>query len=108
MAGSIMLHNPGNGVFRKGYYGFSWTTLFFGGYPALFRGDPVGFLVIIASILTFGLVQFIWAFFYNKSYTLRLIDKGYQLIGHEQQVLYAKSRLGISAAAPATAPRPSR
>lgn len=97
MATSIMMRNPSTGVTKKGFYGFSWTTLFFSGLPAIFRGDlKVGILVIIASCLTGGIAAIIWSFIYNKKYTLGLIDEGYQFIGDSNAIEEAKARLGIA------------
>lgn len=96
MAKTIMMLNPQNGIVKKGFYGFSWTTLFFGGFPAIFRGDlRTGILVIIINILTCGIAGIIWAFIYNKSYTLKLIEKGYIFQGSSESVIEAKSYLGI-------------
>jgi hypothetical protein len=103
MATIVMLKHPANGIVRKGFFGFSWTTFFFGGLPALFRGDIlVGLVSMIASMLTFGLAGIIWAFFYNKHYTLKLIEAGYEFADSEGVVTLARAKLGI--AAPATAP----
>jgi tetrahydromethanopterin S-methyltransferase subunit C len=75
-----------NGLIKNGYIGFSWTTLFFGPFPALFRGDLLIFVcgLIVMAILglcTFGIAgiaaNIIWAFMYNKYYTRSLIEKGY-------------------------------
>lgn len=38
MATVVMLKHPETGIVTKGFYGFSWTTFFFGCLPALFRG----------------------------------------------------------------------
>lgn len=55
MATKITLWKPGTHMVRQtdAYQGFSWTTLFFGFFPALFRGDLRGFLI--------GLVANSWA-----------------------------------------------
>lgn len=97
MATSIMMKHPATGVLKKGLYGFSWTTFFFGGFPALFRGDILtGVLVIVASVLTFGLAGLIWAFIYNKKYTLGLVEKGYVFAESEEKNRAAKAALGIA------------
>lgn len=60
--------------------GFSWTTFFFGGFPALFRGDwIVGILVIIGCALTYGIVGLVMSFTYNKMYAKSLFTKGYKV-----------------------------
>ena len=96
MATKIMMQHPATGISKSGFYGFSWTTFFFGGFPALFRGDILtGLLVIILNILTFLLAGIIWAFFYNKQYTQKLVEKGYVFAGTESEIAAAKSALGI-------------
>lgn len=97
MAKIILLKDPETGVVKKGFYGFSWTTFLFAGFPALFRGDYLlGVLMTILSVLTWGLAGNIWAFFYNKSYTLKLLRKGYEFADSEEAVLSAKVALGIA------------
>ena len=96
MATKIMMQHPATGISKSGFYGFSWTTFFFGGFPALFRGDILtGLLVIILNILTFLLAGIIWAFFYNKQYTQKLVEKGYVFAGTESEIAAAKAALGI-------------
>lgn len=96
MAKTIMMLNPQNGIIKKGFYGFSWTSLFFGGFPAIFRGDHlIGVLVIFLNVLTCGIAGIIWAFIYNKSYTLKLLEKGYIFNDSSEVVADAKSSLGI-------------
>lgn len=105
MATIIMMKNPQTGIIKKGFYGFSWTTFFFGGLPALFRGDiKTGILVLIACLLTGGVAGFIWAFFYNKYYTLKLVENGYQFLGDQQQILSAKAALSIANTSTPTPP----
>lgn len=97
MAQVIMMHNPATGIIKKGFYGFSWTTLFFGGFPAIFRGDLLtGVLVLVADVLTGGLAGLIWAFIYNKRYTLDLINQGYQIMPTDPNINEARLKLGIS------------
>ena len=96
MATQILLKHPGTGIVKKGLYGFSWTTLFFGGFPALFRGDIlIGLAVIVINIFTFCVAGIIWAFIYNKKYTLGLIEKGYVFAGSDAENALAKQNLGV-------------
>ena len=60
--------------------GFSWTTFFWGGWPALFRGDWLWFLIIlIPGLFTYGFTSIVFAFFYNKIYAKSLFNKGYRV-----------------------------
>ena len=97
MAKSVMLRHPQTGIVRKGFYGFSWTTLFFGGVPAFFRGElMIGLGISFACLFSAGLFAVVWAFFYNKSYTLRLIEKGYQFADSEAGNALARAKLGVT------------
>ena len=76
MAQMIVLEK--NGIQKKSFVGFSWTTFFFGFFVPLIRGDIKWFLImLILSFLSFGLAQFILCFLYNKFYTVNLLVKGY-------------------------------
>lgn len=58
--------------------GFSWTTFFFGFWPAVFRFDWLWAAVLfVACLLTYGIAGIIFAFFYNKIYLKGLLSKGY-------------------------------
>lgn len=58
--------------------GFSWTTCFFGGWPALFRGDwKMALIIFVCSIFTYGLAGVVFAFFYNKMYIKDLVQRKY-------------------------------
>ena len=64
MAQHIRLRHAQSGVITTGFYGFSWTTLFFSGFPAIFRGDLItGVIVLILSASSFWLVAIIWYVF---------------------------------------------
>ncbi len=98
MAAVIMMKNPNTGSVKQGFYGFSWTTLFFTGIPALLRKDIfTGILTTILGVWTLGLVTLIWAFFYNKVYTIRLLKAGYIFDDNDDVVALALSKLGITA-----------
>jgi hypothetical protein len=105
MAIKIPMKNSQNGLFKDGFYGFSWTTLFFGGFPALFRGDFITFLglfaiAVIVGIATAGIGAFLvviaWAFMYNKYYTKKLIEKGYRFNGTDDENAAAANAIGVS------------
>lgn len=97
MAKTVMLKHPQTGILKKGFYGYSWTTLFFSGFPALFRGDIfIGLAVILLSLLTGRISSIIWSFFYNKRYTLGLLEQGYEFFDDEAKVLEAKEKLSIA------------
>ncbi len=96
MATKIMMQHPATGISKAGFYGFSWTTFFFGGFPALFRGDIViGLVVVVLNMFTFWIAGFIWSFFYNKHYTIKLVEKGYNFVGTESEISAVKSAIGI-------------
>jgi hypothetical protein len=58
--------------------GFSWTTLLFGFFVPLFRGDILwAVIMLIAAACTFGVSALIFPFFYNKVYSDQLFKQGY-------------------------------
>jgi hypothetical protein len=60
--------------------GFSWTTLFFGFFPSLIRGDYMMFVVILVlQLITSGISGIVFAFIYNKMYAKSLLTKGWQV-----------------------------
>lgn len=96
MATRVTIQHPVNGLTRNGYFGFSWTYLFFGWFVPLFRGElGVAALHLIFSICTLGLWQFIVSFLYNKQYMTRMIEKGYVLRDNEDLMARARMKLGI-------------
>lgn len=105
MATQVQLQNPNSGVNKSGYYGFSWTSFFFSGFPALFRGDVgIGLGMIVVGFLAgvfgvgFGwfIVNLIWAFLYNKIYTNKLLESGYKLADTPERNQAARAALGLS------------
>ena len=105
MATKINMINPTTGLTKTGFYGFSWTTFFFGAFPALFRSDFltfIGFFIVLCIIAfaTFGFGAFvamiIWAFMYNKYYTRKLIESGFKFNGTTEENAAAAAALGVS------------
>lgn len=97
MATVVKMRNPKTGLTKNGVVGFSWTTLFFNGIPALFRGDLIiGIGLIVAAFFTVGVSGIIAAFVYNKYYTTKLLENGYEFVDVPAKVAIAKQKLGIS------------
>jgi len=74
--------------------GFSWTTLFFGVFVPLFRGDLKWFFImlvtdILVAVLTFYIgLPVIWIIFaciYNGRYIRDLGKKGYLEVGRHNK-----------------------
>lgn len=79
MAKAVMMKNEKNGLLKKGFYGFSWTYLFFGWLVPVVRGEiGIGALHLLMSLVSLGISQLIFCFLYNKQYTQRLIEAGFR------------------------------
>ena len=54
------------------------------------------------GIVSFGigavLAMLIWAFIYNKYYTRRLLEQGYEFADSDAKISEARLRLGVAAA----------
>ena len=69
-----------SGIVKEAPVGFSWTTFFFGFFPALIRGDWLWALIIFAAIsVTFGLAGIVFAFIYNRLYIQGLLKQGFKV-----------------------------
>ncbi len=82
------------GLTKEVKLGFSWTTFFFGFFPALIRGDLkwAAIMFIIAAVVgvfTFGfgagIPGIIFSFVYNKIYIKELLEKGYRPADEQTQ-----------------------
>jgi hypothetical protein len=75
---TIQLKHSKSGAIKKTPIGFSLTTLLFGGFVPLFRGDigwAIGYLIVTAC--TMGIYHFIFPFTYNKIYIKKLLGSDY-------------------------------
>jgi len=74
----ITLKHKDSGVIKTAPTGFSWTTFFFGCFPAFIRGDiKWGIIMFGLAFLTFGVSWLVFPFIYNKQYIKGLMEKGY-------------------------------
>jgi hypothetical protein len=98
MATRVLIQDPKTNLVKNGYFGFSWTYLFFGWWVPLIRGElGVAALHLLFTAVTFGLWQFIVAFLYNKQYMTRMLEKGYVLNDNPAVMEQARLKLGIAA-----------
>ena len=81
MAGNLAtLHHGGTERTREAPVGFSWTTLFFGPFPMLFRGNWKWFLIsLVLAICTFGLSNLVLMFMINRLHLKDLVNDGYRV-----------------------------
>jgi hypothetical protein len=92
----LVMENPNTGIVKKAPVGFSWTTLFFSGFPALFRGDIKWFFIQVLLCWT-GISFIIFAFIYNKIFIKKLLESGYKVKDVEGGTFEdAKTKLGIN------------
>lgn len=105
MATAVRMKHRETGIAKNGYYGFSWTSFFWGGFPALLRGDVLyGLLVIVLGVimgaLSMGILGvaawLVWAVVYNKNYTHRLLREGFEFDDSPERVAAAKAALGVA------------
>lgn len=75
----VNLVNQRTGQYKTAPIGFSWTTFFFGIFPALFRGNWKWAIIgALLNLITFGFgTAIIMSFIYNKLYIKDLIKDGY-------------------------------
>ena len=101
MATRVKMINLKTNIIKNGFYGFSWTYLFFGFWVPLLRGHykmaGIHFLIGVISYFTLGILQLIIAFSFNKNYTLRLIEEGYEFADSEETNAEARLKIGIQA-----------
>lgn len=75
-----VLINPDTGETTEAPIGYSWTTLLFGFFPALFRGDVKWAGIIFAVAFIAGpLSPIVFSFFYNKMYIKDNISSGWRV-----------------------------
>jgi len=79
---SVVLTHSVTGQTKVVPSGFSWTTLFFGIFPALFRGDiKWAAIMFVAAFFTLGLSWLVFPFMYNKVHIDDLLKTGWTYQG---------------------------
>lgn len=73
--------------------GFSWTTLFFGFFPALLRGYWVAAIVIGR---TWGLSGLVFAFISNRWHLTHVIGGGFKVASPSHDVTYLGQRMRVA------------
>ena len=74
----VNLKHSQSGLAKQAKVGFSWTTLLFGLFVPLVRGDlKWTIIMLILSVITFGLAWLVFPFVYNKVYLRGLLESGY-------------------------------
>lgn len=75
--------------------GFSWTTLFFGPFVPLTRGDLKWFFIMLIFAITIvgWIAMFVFCFKYNKLYIKDCLEKGYK--PYDKQAVDILKDMGI-------------
>lgn len=110
MAYAIAMIEPAERKRAIAYCGISWTCLFFGPFPALFRGHLFGFVgMMLIDIATLGLSLPVFSFIYNAWHYHSLLARGYrplrQVAAEESAALWSAPQ---AATEPLLRPRPAR
>lgn len=77
---NAVLVNPDTGETTEAPVGFSWTTFFFGMFPALLRGDfKWTAIIFVVALLVGPFSGVIFSFFYNKKYIKEMVSSGWRV-----------------------------
>jgi len=80
----LTMENPKTGAIKQAPVGFSWTVLFFGIFPPLFRGDWKWLIIMwMLMLFTLGLSNLVFMFIYNKLYIKDLIGQGFKVMPND-------------------------
>lgn len=92
----VRMKNAATGQMKDGFYGYSWTYLFFGWWVPLLRGElGVAALHLLFSFFTMGIWQIIVSFMFNAQYTNRKIAEGYRFADRPEVNAAAAQAVGV-------------
>ena len=75
----MIFKNDLTGQVKEAPTGFSWTTLFFGAFVPLTRGDfKWAIIMVLANMFTFYVSSFVFPFIYNNLYIKDLHAQGFR------------------------------
>ena len=88
----VNMINPTTGEIKQCKVGFSWTMLFFGFWPCVFRGDwKWAIFTLLLNSCTLDITGIILPFLYNKIYLKDLLDEGWKPVNYQdRQILRQK------------------
>jgi len=93
----IVFKHPLTNEVKEAPVGFSWTTLFFGIFVSLIRGDfKWALIMFLAAFPSLGLSWLVFPFIYNKLYIKDIVKKGFkvkEVIDGDLEIV--KYKLGI-------------
>lgn len=111
MATQFIMTHPKTGEVRTVFYGYSWTTLFFGPFPSLFRRDLMTFfcmfivtssIVVVPTAISVDgwgwsgiFISLVWSFLYNKYDVINLLKQGFVFSGRNAVNQTAAEQLGV-------------
>jgi len=100
---NVILEDPHTGESAEAPLGYSWTTLFFGLLPAVFRGDWkwAGIMLLVGIVTSWLSAILIFPFIYNRLYLTKMLRQGWKVaavkggtIGEvAQQIGFDESRI---------------
>tara|TARA_B100000686_G_C16614675_1_gene875742 strand:- start:668 stop:973 length:306 start_codon:yes stop_codon:yes gene_type:complete len=96
---TLTLEDKKNKIIKEAPVGFSWTTIFFGGFVPLFRGDwPWFFIMLIASAISFGLAGILFGFIYNRIYIQNMLKKGFKIKSYDgnKKLIESKAQIKLN------------
>ena len=105
--GSVELRNSATGEVKLVPVGYSWTVLFWGFFPAVFRQDWKNAGIMVGVILAVGLIfeglgfipLILFSFIYNdRMYLKDLLNSGWRIAGYsgEKNLVAVEQSLGFS------------